>query len=151
MQYQSHQNRRKEMRLKTLLITLFATTAINAGTVVEVPVTIDMDAKTATGNLTGARFSDNEFESIGCGVREIAPTDGSTGFSWGFCQARVEEDNNVVCFTQNPVLLDKMAAMNDYSYVVFRWDDNIQCEYIGFSTQSQYIPEYKDKKDKKDK
>lgn len=139
------------MKIKALFITLFASAAINAGTSTDVPVTIDTEARTASGNMLTARFSENEFESIGCGVREFANTDGSFNFSWGFCQARLEEDANVVCSTQNPQLLDKMAAINDFSFVTFRWDENNECEYVGFSTQSQYIPEFKDKKDKKDK
>lgn len=141
------------MKIKTVLlgtVVSLASASTFAGQIVDVPVDIDLDNRLAVGNMTTARFSENEFEAIGCGVRQWAFPDG-TSFSWGFCQAKVEEGANQLCTTQNPELLDTMKASSDFAFVTFRWDENDECTYVGFSTQSQYIPELKDKKDKKDK
>ncbi|MCW8856413.1 MAG: hypothetical protein OQJ95_03545 [Kangiella sp.] len=135
--------------LTVMALSLCATSA-NAGSTSEVPVTIDTENSIAFGNMVTARFSDNPDEIIGCGVRHYAFADG-TEYSWGFCQARVEPGVLQLCSTTNPVLLDKMSNINDFSYISFGWDENDECTNVGFSTQSQYIPEFQDKKDKKNK
>lgn len=140
------------MFIKSILATMvlsFCISTASAGSTSEVPVTIDTENSIAYGNMVSARFSDNPDEIIGCGVRHYAFADG-TEYSWGFCQARVEPGVVKLCSTTNPVLLDKMSNINDFSYISFGWDENDECTNVGFSTQSQYIPEFKGK-DKKDK
>ena len=117
-----------------------------AGAVIDIPVTIDNETMMASGNMKTARFSANEQEQIGCGTRASETSAGV--FQWGFCQARIDEATTAFCSTDNPELVDKIRNINDYSFVSFRWNEEGFCTYLGFSTQSQYIPEYKDKKAK---
>lgn len=102
----------------------------------------------AQGSMVQARFSDNEIEMIGCGIRTF--DDGQGGlYQYGFCQATDAEDERGFCTTENPQLLDTMKSTADYSFLVFSWDALGQCNYVGFSTQSFYIPKHTDKNDKK--
>ena len=115
-----------------------------AGAAIDVPVEIDMDNKFAMGNMKTARFSENEFEQIGCGTRTVGATDTDPGFTWGFCQAALVEGESVICFAYDkPDLVDQIKALDTFSFVTFRWDDEGNCTYVGSSTQSQYIPSKK--------
>jgi hypothetical protein len=105
------------------------------------PVTISTDTRTAAGDMLTARTSDNPFEYIGCGVRTFV--DGGTTLRTGFCQAGISETQTVQCFTEDPALVETMAAGNDFSFVIFRWDTNNECIAIGFSTQSFYLSDPK--------
>ena len=113
-----------------------------AGKVQPQPVEIDLDAMSASGDMYSARNSKNDEEFIGCGTRhfEIAP---DQVFVQGFCQAGLEEEESVTCFTQNTALLDAMDSIGDNSYVVFSWTEDEDgartCNYIGTSTQSFYL------------
>lgn len=97
----------------------------------------------AAGDMNTARFSDNEFEFIGCGTRAF--DDGAGGvYSWGFCQAGLEEEGGVTCFVyDNPALLEGINVISDSSYITFSWDDdgegNLTCNRVGASTQSFYL------------
>jgi hypothetical protein len=103
------------------------------------PLSIDLDNQSATGDMYSARLSDNPDAFIGCGVRAPAP-----GFAFGFCQASLgpADDDVVQCFTEDPVMIAAIAALNDFSFIIFRWDDNATCTYVGNSTQSWYLPEF---------
>ncbi|AFU99198.1 hypothetical protein [Simiduia agarivorans] len=115
-----------------------------AGAAIDVPVEIDMEARTAMGNMKTARFSDNKAEQIGCGTRTFGATDTSPGFTFGFCQAQVVEGESVICFAYDkPDLIDQMKSVASFSYVGFRWDEEGNCTYVATSTQSQYIPSKK--------
>jgi len=109
-----------------------------AGLTQPAPVTIDLEALVATGDMVTARRSDNEFEFIGCGTRN---SDTGTGdiFSFAFCQASVAEDSTVICTTINPELVAKVSDINDSSFVSFRWNEDGECVSLGFSTQSLYM------------
>ena len=125
-------------------LTLWLGTAYG-GLALEAPVMVDLENGTATGNMASARFSDNDVEYIGCGTRQIDLGSGIT-FEFGFCQAQDLDDNYVLCVTQNPLLIDEMRAMTDFSYVTFSFAESpdapgaYDCNQIGFSTQSFYIP-----------
>jgi hypothetical protein len=130
----------------TFLISIAALSLVistaSAGTVQPAPVMIDLDNMQAQGDMATARFSDNEFEFIGCGVRQF--DDGSGGdFTFGFCQARVADDAGIVCVTLRSSLIDAMKSIGDYSFITFGWDENGDCTRVGISTQSFYIPEFK--------
>jgi len=107
-----------------------------------VTVTLNGDGSgSAIGDMVTARFSDNDVEVIGCGTR--AYDDGAGGiYRWGFCQATDALEQQVICNTENPDLLDIMASTSDYSFITFSWDAGGICNHIGFSTQSFYIPEH---------
>ena len=107
---------------------------------VPVSVTFNPDGSgAATGNMLTARYSDNDIEYIGCGIRVFEVEDGST-FSFGFCQAGDADANEAFCSTQNVELLSAMHATADYSFVTFAFDAEGACNRIGFSTQSVYVP-----------
>lgn len=124
-----------------------------AGFVQPAPVDITVNADgsgTARGDMVTARFSDNDVEHIGCGVRLWTFADGSL-FHYGFCQAEDSDGVNVFCSTENEDLLNIMKATADYSFITFGWNADEECTHIGFSTQSFYIPEHTTKKAKNGK
>lgn len=129
---------------------LLLSISVYAGYTAPVPVEIDFDSQYARGDMSTARHSDNELEHIGCGIR-VGETgvDDEVAYS-GFCQARLAEDSNVVCFTTNKNLLNAIKAISDHSFVTFSWSDdgtgNLTCTRIGNSTQSFYLPLNKDAK-----
>ena len=129
---------------------LLLSVAVSAGYTQPVPVEIDFDGQFAHGDLSSARHSDNEFEHIGCGIRVFETGVGDEVTYYGFCQARLEEEVNVVCTTFNKNLLNAIKAISDHSYVTFSWSDdgtgNLTCTRIGNSTQSFYLPLNKDAK-----
>ncbi len=102
-------------------------------------VQIDMDARSALGDMVTARTANNDVEFIGCGIRHI--DDGAGGaFELGFCQAADADGEQITCFSQNPGLLDAIAAITDSSFITFGWDEMENCIRIGTSAQSFYLP-----------
>lgn len=110
-----------------------------SGSTSDILVEIDLVERSARGNLLDARFSANEFERIGCGISSFAFPNGETS-QQGWCQASLTKGENTICFTENWALLDSIKAIDDYSYISFRWDKLGDCSSIYVSTQSQYIP-----------
>ncbi len=108
-----------------------------------VEITYTVDGGSAQGDMNTARFSDNDFEFIGCGIRAF--DDGAGGvYDWGFCQASVEEEVTVTCFViDNPELMEGINVLSDSSFITFSWDDdgegNLTCNRVGASTQSFYL------------
>lgn len=103
----------------------------------------------AGGDMVSARFSDGDTVFIGCGMRIF--DDGFGGhFEYGFCQAEDADGERGFCATQNPEIVEAMKHSSDYSYLLFEWNDDGECIYVGSSTQSFYLPELTDKV-KKDK
>jgi hypothetical protein len=45
------------------------------------------------------------------------------------------------CDTENPDLIQSIADQDDYSFITFSWNAAGQCDGIGNSTQSFYIPQ----------
>ena len=122
-----------------IAILLFSSLAFS-GSVVDAPVDVDLDNNFAFGNMASARFSDNDVEFIGCGVRYI--DNGAGGiFVFGFCQATDAAEESLFCSTENPDLLEAIKSIADFSFITFAADGNGQCTRIGNSTQSFYIPD----------
>ena len=125
-----------------LMLATFSALAI-AGYTQPAPVTVTVNADgsgTANGDMVTARYSDNEIENIGCGVRAI--DDGAGGvWNYGFCQVRDASGVQGFCATERSDLLDVMKATSDFSFIIFSWNAAGECTYIGFSTQSFYLPE----------
>ncbi|MDX1443361.1 MAG: hypothetical protein R3270_06230 [Gammaproteobacteria bacterium] len=94
----------------------------------------------AGGDMVSARYADNETEFIGCGSRVFSDGAGGT-FEWGFCQGEDVEGDRAFCTTTDPAMLESMSSTSDYAFVTFRWNASGECEYIGFSTQSFYLPD----------
>lgn len=128
------------------VLSLFSSVAV-AGLVQPANVQVVQNADgsgRASGNMVTARFADNDVEMIGCGVRVLDDGAGGT-FEWGFCQATDSADVGGFCETTRPDLLASMKATSDYSFITFAWNPDGECRAIGFSTQSFYIPQYRDK------
>lgn len=123
-----------------LLMALIGGVAM-AGLQFSFPVEVELNpdgSGSARGNMATARYSDNDVDQIGCGVR--SNFDEEFGFSeWGFCQAVDAEDEGAFCFTYNPDLINTLNAMSDQSYITFRFNEFGACTDIGFSSQSQYL------------
>ena len=113
-----------------------------AGLVSDVPVTVTLNADgsgNANGNMVTARFSSNDVEFIGCGVRRI--DDGAGGvFLFAFCQAADAANVQGFCSTENPNLIASIGDQDDFSFITFSWNAAGECRSIGNSTQSFYIP-----------
>lgn len=142
------------MQIKNIFImlaTLLLSVNVYAGMKQPAPVTIEYfeGGGHAQGDMNTARFSDNDFEFIGCGLRSY--DDGVGGaFHLGFCQASVEEGGTVTCFVDdNPELMEGLNILSDSSFITFSWDDdgndNLTCIRIGSSTQSFYLIKSKSK------
>ena len=117
---------------------LVATVALG-GLVQPAPVIVDLDNMTAQGDMVTARYSKNDTEFIGCGVRHL--DDGAGGvFPFGFCQAEDADGDAIICVTFNVGLIDAIRGSSDFSFLTFDWDEEKTCTRIGFSTQSFYLP-----------
>ena len=133
------------MRMRTLLtvgaLALSSSIAI-AGKLQPAPVEVTVNADRsgqAHGDMATARFSANDVEYIGCGVRKY--DDGAGGATaYGFCQASDAAGVAGFCSTSNVELLDVIQNVADHSFVTFSWNSKQECQQIGISTQSFYIP-----------
>lgn len=129
---------------KILLIVILGALSVSAyaGFVQPVPVDVDEEARVANGDMYTARFSDNDIEMIGCGIRKILIDEELITF--GFCQARegAKGSETAFCNTQNSDLLDAINAISDTSFITFSWNEDGECTRIGNSTQSFYMPKY---------
>ena len=140
------------MKARQLLIAFLITTAssiVLAGATLSVPVEIDVDARTAFGDMVTARYSDNDDELIGCGIRHIQA--GPTVIKFAFCQAvnGPAPENFAVCNTLDPDLVEAVHALSSFSFITFGWNEDGECTRVGSSTQSVYLPAFKLKKGSK--
>jgi hypothetical protein len=130
--------------LLSILATLVCGAALG-GAVRPQPVQIDFVARSAQGDMYSARTSDNNNEYIGCGVRA------ATGVLQAFCQAGLKDpDQNptevINCFTLDPTMIEAIHSIGDFSFITFRWNEDFECTFVGTSTQSFYLPDFKAKK-----
>lgn len=130
------------MKTKILIAGLGAallSSAAVAGFVQPQPVDVDLTNRGALGDMVTARYSKNDVDFIGCGIRKIS--DGAGGIiDFGFCQAQDADEESITCFTQDAGLLDAISSSTDASFITFSWDEDDQCTRIGFSNQSFYLP-----------
>jgi hypothetical protein len=123
------------------LLSLLIPAMALAGQTQPAPILIQVmgDSGSAQGDMVTARYSLNDVEFIGCGVRAIE--DGAGGvFRFGFCQAEDAEGNQAFCSSGNDDLLTVMASISAYSFLSFSWNDLGECTRIGNSSQSFYLP-----------
>ncbi len=129
--------------LKTIALVLVSPLAFG-GAVVDAPVEVDTELGSAFGVMTSARYSDNDVEYIGCGVRYN--DDGAGGvFAFGFCQAADAAGVSLFCGTFNLELIEAIRSIADHSFIIFGVDEVGDCTRIGNSTQSFYLPDKKTK------
>jgi hypothetical protein len=115
-----------------------------------------LDRGLAYGQMWSARSSKNDFEYIGCSYKAIELGDGSV-FKFGFCQARDVNEVRVICYTDNPEMLDAMQATSSFAWARFRFTEPDpdffyhpelrpegarHCTRFDFSTQSYHLPEF---------
>ena len=119
------------------------------------------DRGLASGQMWSARSSENDVEGIGCSYKAMERTDGTGGiyvYKWGFCQARDVNEVHVICWTENPELLDAMQATSPFAWVRFgftepehdlAWREGVRrCTRFDYSTQSFHLPEFTTKGNK---
>ncbi len=109
----------------------------------------------AYGQMWSARSSKN-VEFIGCSYKAIEQDDGSV-YKFGFCQAQDVNKVHVLCYSDNPELLDAMQASSAFAWVNFRfteYDPDFffhperrpegarHCTRFDYSTQSFHLPEF---------
>jgi len=131
--------------LSTTALTLLAAAA-SAGLKQPAPVIVDFDLMFAQGDQVTARIAKDDVSFIGCGVRVF-----DDGFAFGFCQASDSEENQIVCLTENPYLLQSIGGISDLAFITFSFvqsgvdmngDPEYDCTRVGSSTQSFYIPNF---------
>jgi hypothetical protein len=133
------------MQMKQLLtagVLAMSSTLALAGRVNVIPVSVTLNADGsggASGNMASARAAANEVEYIGCGVRATADSSGGASV-YAFCQANDAAGTLGHCSTENRELIHVVQHAADYSFITFRWNAAGQCQFIGISTQSFYIP-----------
>ena len=137
------------MKIKTLLLSCVLTvisSAAFAGASSVAPVVIELEEMLVYGDMKSSRFSENKNEFLGCGTRTSSFPGGDEVYEWGFCQAGVSEDTGTkaFCMTRDPALLNEIRSLSAFSFIVFRWNAEGDCDYIGTSSQSVYIPNKKD-------
>ena len=118
---------------------VLGSSAAYAGLFSPVPVSVDVESGLALGDMTTARFSDNDVEIIGCGVR--FSDDGKGGAAtFGFCQAADAAGTVLFCSTVNTGLIEAIQNISAFSFITFTVDSETgQCLNIGNSSQSFYI------------
>ena len=128
--------------LLTACLSLISATAM-AGKSQPAPVTIDLVNRVASGDMVAARFSSNEEELIGCGVRYYEDAGGA--ITYAFCQARLDasETGLILCSTFNTELIEAIQSISAFSFVTFSWNEDNECTRIGNSSQSMYIPNFR--------
>lgn len=118
---------------------IFASATALAGLTQPAPVTVDLATGIASGDQVTARYSKNTVEFIGCGIRKISS--GGAILDIGFCQASDAAGVQFTCFSQDPNLLSAISASGDFGFITFGWDlATDECNRIGFSNQSFYLP-----------
>lgn len=118
-----------------------------AGYLQPAPVEIVMNpdgSGMASGDMVSARFADDDVTNIGCGTRTY--NYGSPGYpaNWTFCQARDANGVQAFCSVQDSDLMKGIASIGDYSFIVFSWNADGECIHMGASTQSMYMPDFRD-------
>jgi hypothetical protein len=127
----------------SVAVLLLGSSPAMAGLVQPAPVSVTLfsiGGGRASGDMATARFSKDSVAFIGCGVRRIYSIDGSFGV-FGFCEARTSSGVTGTCFSQDPALIESLASISDYSFIVFSWNASGACTSIGNSTQSVYLPD----------
>ena len=139
----------KFLKFLVMAVSLILAANASGGASSSVPVEITIDPDNgwfyAQGSMGTARWSDNDVELIGCGVKKFS------GYEWGFCQARDATDYYVSCRTEDPQILEALSVINDTSFIQFNWEPGVDpdtgdpiyesgtCTRIGVSSQSFYI------------
>jgi hypothetical protein len=102
-----------------------------AGTVNHVQVFVDSATRTAYGSMTGARFSADATQTIGCMLV-------NSGSPYGWCLSRNAAGVYGSCTTTDPMHMQQITGLSNESYLYYQWDATGKCTYIFSKTDSQY-------------
>ena len=127
-----------------LAVAMIATSA-NAGFTQPAEVEVDLVNGLAQGDQVSARYTADNPQLIGCGMRRRALPAGGY-FDNGFCQATDAAGDTIICTTTDAGLIEAMRASGEYGFITFSWDVATQeCTRVGFSSQSFYLPKKLDR------
>lgn len=132
---------KKKLVVFACLLSTMSTTSI-AGSKIVAPVTVDVGSDgsgAARGSLSSARGLLNAYAAIGCRVDAVRLDTGVDRI--GTCTATDGENQTLECVTKDPVLIETMMALNDFSYLDFRRDVEGQCSQVTVSVESAFLPE----------
>jgi hypothetical protein len=87
------------------------------------------------GNLSGARYSSDGVEYIGCDANAWAGT-----YSDAYCYARDSTGNYGSCMTTDPDLIANVRGINETGSLDIYYDASGNCTAIFVSHQSQSLP-----------
>ena len=105
-----------------------------AGYVSVFPVTITN--KAASGSLTGARYSADSRQSIGCSAYGFLLGD---GLPYVLCSAQDETGKFLGCSSRDPRFADAVNAMTDSSHIYFTTSGTGLCDELTVINDSVYL------------
>ena len=105
-----------------------------AGLYLAQPVTVDLVAQSAQGDMWSARYSSTDDAFIGCGVTSV-----DDGTQFAFCQALDAEGDLILCAVDSAILIESIKSITSDSVILFLWDDTGLCTVINVATQSYAI------------
>lgn len=140
----------KKLVVAVMASSLMFSMSAFAGNSAPKPVTIDFEARKASGDMFTARSTEDSNLLIGCGFSAYAD------YSWIFCQAgdptaEIANDPEIPfvgCWTDNPTMMEAVRVISAYSYISFEWNEDAPeddpfwntCSRVYVSSQSQYLP-----------
>lgn len=132
-------------KIASALVVAMIATSANAGLTQPAEVDVDLVNGNALGDQVSARYTADNTQFIGCGMRRrINPAGGY--FDTGFCQATDAAGDNITCFTNDAGLIDAMRTSGEFGFITFSWDvATAECTRVGFSSQSFYLPKKLDR------
>jgi hypothetical protein len=90
----------------------------------------------AKGSLTGARYSSDSTEAIGC---YSGHQPGDTPSPYIYCSARDKKGVSLYCFSADPRYVDAVKGMTDSSHIYFRVTGSASCADLEITNDSKYL------------
>lgn len=106
-----------------------------AGAQAQAPVTVDANARTASGSLGTTRNFGGWIEMLGCSSTAVAG-----GGSYANCTAQDAAGTYVMCWSYDPEIVQAARSMNGDSFIAFGWEKNGECSYLAVENFSHIEP-----------
>jgi len=120
--------------LRRMFLTTLATAAVSAsafaGFQTGQQVVMSDQKKLANGDLGYVHQTTDDVQYIGCFVAGDA----------GYCFAQSKAGVARSCWSDEPRWVNAMAAVSKDTYLLFYWDANGYCTYVGASNGSTGVP-----------
>jgi hypothetical protein len=107
-----------------------------AGAATRNEVYISPSRTSAQGSLTGARYSADSQQYIGCNA--LSPSS-SHLYQLVGCSARDKRGRSLICFSTDARIADAVKAMTDSSHIYIRGTNNGACSDLEVSNESTYL------------